>query len=249
MRLIDIAFSLVYLTAYIIFPFAMIILLIWRPCQMPLLGSLILPWNECSKPMLQSDPSFLVIRVLILIWEAILAYHHYLNAGHHAVHVLIAGILYLWEKSSSVFACPDTIKNNGFRKLQVLESILNSCIRRTLLPTVLIVCPSMQILTTFVFIKYNDTMSSSQMIFVSLFAVDTFVLNVLYSTGAGVIYRKSKVYLEGLRDQVKAKFEKRLLKSYVSLKVKFGTNFIDESTTLVIQHFCSTETANLLLLF
>lgn len=64
-----------------------------------------------------------------------------------------------------------------------------------------------------------------------------------------MVYGKSCKYLMGMKGKVKGKAEMKLLKSYAPLKVRFGGNFMDQLTPLVIQEFCSVQTANLLLLF
>ncbi|OXA41637.1 hypothetical protein Fcan01_23883 [Folsomia candida] len=180
LKLIDLTYSLLYFTCDIIFPPIMALLLIFLPCQAPLLGSLILPKNE-------------------------------------------SGILFLWEESSKILSYPKF--SLGYRKLQVMESVLNGAIRSKLFPILLIISPCMQIIATFAVIKFQHVMPA-----------------------AGATYRTSCYYLKSLKGMVNNSLETKLLKSYTPLKIRFGSNFMDELTPLIIQQFCTMQTINLLLL-
>lgn len=173
-------------------------------------------------------------------------YRHCVNAAHYTMHILVAGILNLWEESTQILS--STNFDHNFRQLQVREAILNFCVRSKLFPSLLVVAPLIQILMTFACLKYHDAMSVSQLMFLAAGAADTFLVNVIYCTGAGIVHMKSSAYLERMRGVVKGKLGRRLLKSYLTLKVRFGSNFMDERTPLVLQHFCSIQIANLLLL-
>lgn len=149
------------------------------------------------------------------------------------MHVMVAGILHLWEKSYNIFNSSHF--STGYRKLQVSETILNAAVSGNVLPSYLLFGHTMQVVSTVAFIKYHDLMSMIQMMFFVLNGVNTFILNVMYCSGAGKIYRKSLVYLKGLKGKVKGKMERKLVMSYAPIKVRFWDNFMDELTPLIIQ--------------
>lgn len=185
-------------------------------------------------------------RIMLIMFELMKLYRHVLAGMHYTMYVLLAGVLHFWQATSK-FLYYSVLE--GYRKLQVLETILNASVRRRIFPAVLVLGPGMQIVSMFAYIKYHDVMKGSQLVFFLLLALDPTILNVMYCTGAGMVYGKSCKYLMGMKGKVKGKAEMKLLKSYAPLKVRFGGNFMDQLTPLVIQEFCSVQTANLLLLF
>ncbi|OXA40373.1 putative AC9 transposase [Folsomia candida] len=226
---------------------AMIFLLILFPCQPPFLGWVILPECDCTRSSCSPNPFFfLIVKAALILAEFAQIFRHLVNGSHYAMYVVIAGILHLWEESAKIVGSPRFTRR--YRKLQILEVVLNFAIRDKVFPTFLVSCPSMQILATFVCIKYHDGMAGTHLIFLALLSLDTEVLNVIYCTAAGVVYEKSETYLKGLKGLVRGKEERKMLKSYTPLRVRFGSNFMDRLTPLVIQQFCAIQTMNLLLL-
>ncbi|OXA44229.1 hypothetical protein Fcan01_20874 [Folsomia candida] len=247
--IVNLTYSLANFSAYVAFPPGIVVMLAILPCQAPLLGYLLFWGDECSRPLFQSDPGVMFIfRMVLLLVEFVQICRHVVVAAHYAIYVVLSGILYFWEETTKILRFP--YSTEGYRDLQVLESVLNASIRFRIFPTVLFLAPTMEILATFACIKYHDAMGGMQiqLLLIVLLALNATVLNVLYCTGAGIVCRKSGEYLRDMKGRVKRKVEKKLLKSYAPLKVRFGSNFMDELTPLVIQQFCSAQTANLLLL-
>lgn len=171
---------------------------------------------------------------------------HMVNGVHYAIYILISGILHLWEESSKILSSPTFSKK--YRNLQILEGVLNRAVRGKILPLVLVACPGIQILSAVAFIKFQHVMPGTHLVFLGLAAIDGLIMNILFCTAAGVIFRTSGAYLRDMKGVVKDKVGMRLLKSFAPLKVRFGSNFMDELTPLVIQQFCSIQTMNMLLL-
>ncbi|OXA44222.1 hypothetical protein Fcan01_20873 [Folsomia candida] len=244
--IINLTYSLANFSAYVAFPPAIVVMLVILPCQAPLLGSLLLPRDQCSRPLFQSLGIMLIFRVIVIVVEFIQIYRHVVIAAHYIMYILVSGILYFWEEAIKLLRFPYSME--GYRALQVLETILNASIRFRIFPTVLFLAPTMEILTICACIKYYDATDKIQLVLIAVLAVNATVLNVLYCTGAGIVCRKSGEYLRDMKARVKGKLDKKLLKSYAPLKVRFGSNFMDELTPLIIQQFCTAQTANLLLL-
>lgn len=247
--LINLLFTLIHFTGYFVFPLVIILRLVLVPCQPPLLGSLLLPKDECSRCIFQSGSCLrLIFRALLIIFEVMQMYHRAVVSTHVMLMVLVGGILKLWEASCRTFEARSTQILAGYRDLQVLEAIVNAAIRVKIFPRVLALCPLHEILATFAVIKYYKVLGGTPLIFLVFMALDCKLVDAIYCIGAGLAHRKSCKYLYDVKSRVKGKVGVRMLKSCPTLKVRFGNNFIDEVTPLVIQHFCSVQTANLLLL-
>lgn len=74
------------------------------------------------------------------------------------------------------------------------------------------------------------------------------VSNLVIFGGAGTIFSSSAKWLKVVQNQQRNDFRRRVVKSMRPLRIYFGSNYVDNLTTLVIQHFCMIQTMNLLLL-
>lgn len=235
------------LSCHFVFPPAMAFLLMLLPCQLPFLGSVILPGCEFTRSPFPSHVYLnLVVKVVLILFEFSQIFRNLITGMHYGMYIVIAGILHLWEASSKIVGSPGFSKN--YRQLQVLEAVVNGALRDKLFPSFLVLCPFMQIMATYASVKFHDGMPATYLIFVVLLSVEGVILNGLYSTAAAVIYRKSDAYLKAAKGVVLIKLDKKVLKSYTPLRVRFGSNFMDRLTPLVLQEFIAMQTINLLLL-
>lgn len=138
-----------------------------------------------------------------------------------------------------------------YRALQVLEKYMNAFLERRIVPVTMLTIPLNQIIGQYVSICLHDTIPMPFFLMFPLIAVDTGVCNVLVFTLASWVHsgsldvlRKLRRLTCGRRNSVFAKN----LKSCSLLKIKFGSNFIDRGTALVIQDFCMNQTANLVMI-
>ncbi|OXA47544.1 hypothetical protein Fcan01_17986 [Folsomia candida] len=227
LTLINLTYSLVNFTAYVAFPPAIVVMLVIWPCQAPLLGSFLLPDDQCSRHIFQSDFGVMfILRMVLILLEFIQICRNVVVATHYTVYIVVSGILYFWEETTKILRFPSSLE--GYRDLQVLEAILNASIRFRLFPTLLTVAPTMEILATFVAIKYHDVIRIIHLILIILLAINAIIVVVMYCTGAGIVCRKSGEYLIDMKASVKDKVERKLLKSFAPLKVRFGEFFLNE---------------------
>lgn len=82
--------------------------------------------------------------------------------------------------------------------------------------------------------------------------VDASVNNILVFTLASWVFNSSVKYLKGV-EKMTLQFRsqsliRKQLKSCGTLKIKFGSNFIDNGTPLVIQNFCLNQTMSIILI-
>lgn len=141
-----------------------------------------------------------------------------------------------------------------YRAIQVLEKYFNACphIKR-IIPLTVFITPTLQIITQYVCISLRDAVPLPGFLVFPLIAADTIINNVLILTlGSGVHSGSQKaLQLLNRRKQRGLKPDRiirRKVKSCSLLKIRFGSNFIDRGTPLVIQDFCMGQTVNLILI-
>lgn len=225
-------------------------------CKPPLLGAYLLCGKEWSNPIWKWFGT-----LLIAISEFVVAMQSCINIGHFGIFSLIPGLAILWGR------CQEFMNSKGgnldflvkgYRQLQVQEKIHNSSYRSRILPIVLLTCPVIQILSGFALIALFHQANLFQLsIFLTMF-LDAAVCGIIVVTFASSVYIKAEVWINNVkyvkRRNVKsrrgkeARYSQRVLKSFRPLRLEFGNNFVGRLTPLVMQEFCISQTASLLLL-
>lgn len=133
-RIIRLGYKLAESTLVII-PCIIGVLLLIRPCQLPFLGSLILPTCHVNlNDEVLTIISIIIIRVLLAAVESILNLCIILISFFYGIYILLSGIIYLMEESVLIFRKINF--TTDYRKLQVLGALLNSCVRNRIFATV-----------------------------------------------------------------------------------------------------------------
>lgn len=226
-----------------IFPIAVSFLVFLSPCQLPFLGSQLLTtcsgWSFCM----------VLIRLLLAIFEFLVISQIIQSAIPYGLFLLLSGIILLWDEVEKAFS--NSSGNhvvNKYRKLQVLEKLINACVRTRVFPVLTFACPSVQMLSGFAIIKLNSSMKLSHFFTLAVMYFAAALFGIIVLGGAGTIFTKSHRCLVAQNWLKTNKIQRRELKSLQPLRIWFGSNFVDNLTSLVIQHFCMIQTMNLLLL-
>lgn len=124
-----------------------------------------------------------------------------------------------------------------------------------IVPVFITLVPTIQILTQYVCVMMHDEIPMPAFLIFPVIWVNVFVNNIFVFTLASWI---NNVSARTLREQVGALVKCRLsgrrshiikeVKACTVLKIKFGSNFIDKGTALVIQNFCLVQTMSLILI-
>lgn len=227
-----------------------------NPCQLPFLGSIILPRSVCSANFWTLDStgigpcSIILMTIGLTIFEFLVWFNLTLTASYYVAFIFLAGIFLLLEESSRIFS---SIRfTNEYRELQILENLLNSCVRYRIFQVVAFFSPICQILGGITIIKFHSVLNLSHLIFFFVVYTASLVLGWVLFSGSGIIYVRSVSWLSrvkcGFGCNGRSKIDRRALMSMAPLRVWFGSNFVDCLTPLVIQHFCLVQTVTLLLL-
>lgn len=251
--LLHIFYSMMNVT-YIGLPVGFVILVYFSPCIEPLIGSFLLPTSSplCSSTSNLTMPQS-ILRLTLALTEGFVLSNTFIGGTFYNVDVLLTGIAYLVAECN-IAANFENPKMSVYRKLQVLEKLLNAAVKSRILPMVSIALPGLQITSCFALIKLHDQLGFYTMpIYVSVY-LDVAMFNVLVFTGAARVYILGDRLLRGWREEVKAEQncgirEKRMmLKSFRKLRVEFGNNFVDQLTPLVLQDFCTKQSISMLVL-
>lgn len=246
-RTVDLIYLLLDVTLRI-FGIAVAIFVFISPCQLPFLGSLF--FSTCSG----WSVALILSRFVLALLEYVILTQMVLSGYLYAVFMLLSGIIFLWNESEKAFCSHGNCKRNKFmtkyRQLQVMEKVINSCIRFRIFPLHAMVSPTVQILSCYAIVKLHSSMELSHLVSLLVTAFVSFVFgNLIVFGGAAMIYSKSCGCLVTAKDWHKNhKIHKRVMHSMTPLKCWFGSNYVDFLTPLVIQHFCISQTINLLLL-
>lgn len=187
-------------------------------------------------------------RCLFPIFEFVSAAGIVIGEGYQATMILVPCLSFLLTELNRIYAFAAGISE--YRKLQVLEKIMNSMIRKRIFAVNGYVFPFVQMMLCFIAIKLfqvpDVNILRGGMFLLSYFGVLAFTL-VTFSV-AGNVIRISSRWILGYKGRCKSSVGKRLYWSLVPLRVQFGNNFVEPLTPLVVQEFCIRQTASLLLL-
>lgn len=247
-KILDLFFTLLEHTL-VLFPVAIAVLVFMVPCQLPFSGSLLL--STCKG----SGISFVFVRVVLAIFEGLVTSQMLIAAVLYAVVILLMTFILFWLEMDTVFhsKCESSAAIKRYRRVQVMEKLINSCVRERIFPLISVAYPIVQVFGAVALVKLHDTMEWSHLIFVMTEPLSVSIFGVLVFGLAGFVYSKSCRWIVSekhgcTRSNKKDKIQRRELKSMMPLRIWFGSNFVDRLTSLVIQHFCFSQTVNLLLL-
>lgn len=221
---------------------------------------MVLPPLSCSSVLFLSPTLPIVgLRLALILYDCVAFFTILITAMEYSVVSFLPGIIYLWEETDKLcrqmgsekvkFDAPKLL---GYRELQVLEKLLNDCVKSRIFLVVAITFPMLQVVTSFIVIRADAGMDVAIFVYFGVLMMDAVILNLALFTGAAKIYGGSAKILRKWRGNVflstQSKLEKRVLMSICPLRLYFGSNYVDNLTPIVIQAFCSCQTVNLLLL-
>jgi hypothetical protein len=136
-----------------------------------------------------------------------------------------------------------------YRYIQILEILVNEFGQSKFVPVSIVLIPMMEILGLFGTVKLYDVVPLPGFIIYPYAYFCAMVVLLLYVATSGKLFDTSKNILNLWRTLKATKLRRKIIKSLQPLKIKFGSNFIESSTSLVIQSFCLKTVVDLLLLY
>ncbi|OXA64115.1 hypothetical protein Fcan01_00282 [Folsomia candida] len=219
------------------------LLLRYVPCTPPFILSM--------QPNCKNKAGFIVVQLGVHMFEGWMFWHMMLAGGCWVIYVLFTGIVSIL----SYFSILNNHRNQG--RLEHVYSILSadSNLGKILqiLPSIMLCIPGIQIITLYVTLNHHSDIAMPGFLVFPLIAVNCGMNNVLAFTLASFVNSASEKVMESLAKKAsglsgKKSLIKRQIRGCSVLKVKFGSNFIDRGTPLVVQTFCINETVSLTLI-
>lgn len=223
---------------YFIFPVTISALVFFIPCQQPFLGSLFLPPSSCKAPSSLE-------RVSLAALEFVAMHYMGMTGSVFVVGVTFSGMIYLWLETSNL----PRKNSQRYRELHVFEKLFNSCVQGRIFPLIVTSCPVVEILGGFACIRLRESMNLLQLVFIMMETFSLIVFSLISFTAAGKIYTGSVTWMRGCKAGEGNRVNRKVLASLTPLRVRFGQNFVDGLTPLILQQFCTIKMADLLLLF
>lgn len=134
-----------------------------------------------------------------------------------------------------------------------MDQYMNGFLTVRVVPSMIVGTPMLEIISQCVCVKLYSKIEMLGFLIFPLILLEAIIVNVMVYTLASWVNSKStKLLRMHVRRTVEFGGKKSVLareiKSCGVLKIKFGSNFIDSGTPLVIQNLCLHQTANLLLI-
>lgn len=231
--------------ANFLFPTAVALLLLLRPCQPPFLASIFLP--SCTP----SEFGFLS-HLPLLATEATL-FFHFASPGSFIIVFALTGGLCSISKYTTSLRPHSSTAFRAYRTLQVAEGLVNDCLKHTYFPALLLGPPVIQMFAIFACIKLHTEIEMPLFALFPLMVILCGVLTMMPLLAAGKTYKASKELIKvfasrrGTGDRKQRREWARTVRSIKPLRIQFGGNFVDACTPLVVEDFCMRTTASLLL--
>ncbi|OXA49508.1 hypothetical protein Fcan01_15569 [Folsomia candida] len=204
--------------------------------------------SKNSEARLPYRPMILILfassELLLFITAAISGLYY--NFG-----VLLKGVAYLWIDCKNFVNRYEhgLVTILEYRKVQAFEKCLNSCIRSRIFFCSALTVPTIQITLCYVAIKSfqsDDRNTFKGAMFLWTYFMAMGFTMMMFTVGAK-ISNLSKNWISRSRWNIKRKWERKVHKSLAPLSLKFGNNFVERLTPLVVQEFCVRQTVSFLL--
>lgn len=151
---------------------------------------------------------------------------------------------------------------NLYKQIFLLVGQINFCFCQIVLPAILIYGICINILGTYLSVKLNSKLFTNVgSLLYPVLAFETLLLIIGMGMTAGIINKTSMliaskmkvaifdVVMQRGKTRVYKIFVRRMINACGPMKIRFGSNFIDISTPLVMTCFCMKTLVRLLLLF
>ncbi|XP_035702047.1 uncharacterized protein LOC118433837 [Folsomia candida] len=228
-------------------------LLTYAPCTAPFIVSM---QQYCNNGM-----QFSAVRLTLHLFEAWMVWHILMAGGTWIIYAFLTGVVAILSIVGILEGKIKTIQTEAnmnscikfYQRIQILQTLMNSFLRDRLLPVMMLFVPGIQVIAQYVTIDHHSDITMPGFLIFPLIGLNCGANNVLAFTLASFVNSGSEKVMATLRkksSQLRGKkaLMKRQLRGCTALQVKFGSNYIDRGTPLVVQTFCINQTASLTLI-
>lgn len=211
-------------------------LTLFSPCVPPLLISLLCHPSQSNGWKLDRmyGP---VTRMGFAILELV-QFHVVGTGGDYYINFFMTtAVVRLWLDCKVLTESGDTFENQVilYRRIQIYEKALNSCIRDRIFLTLALLGPLFQILSGFTLVEMANSSNYSTLLACGLLYFTMLCLTLFCFSATGQVNQITVNWIAGRRAVCKTRVNRKTLKSLVSVRLQFGTNFVERLTPLVVQ--------------
>ncbi|OXA37775.1 hypothetical protein Fcan01_27412 [Folsomia candida] len=246
-------------------PMALIGLTLLEPSLPPFLGSIIQS-SDIKMGVMTRFGRFLIISVqsLSFISLAVSFSFQFVITFFVSLHCVAEGVAFMKRLCSEPIMDMDRMTSmlQVYHHLQILVGQTNTCFRKVVLPSFLLLFVWINILATTINVSLGPKLLdhlgncifpfSSALTTVSILLLGTFAgLVNKWSTQCGTKFAKQwplLIHIDGKVTRQRRDWMSRKVKSCSPMKIKFGNNFMEITTPLVLQALCTKSTIRLILL-
>ncbi|XP_035711898.1 uncharacterized protein LOC118437166 isoform X1 [Folsomia candida] len=205
------------------------------------------------------SPGHYLVRLGVNVFEAWMTAHMMYSTGIVACFVFSVGIVFILNflRVLESYITTDLADHTDcirlYRVVQILEKSLNAYLSERILPAIMIGDPTVEIFGLFVCISLSKETPMPGFLIFPLMTTVTGINNVVIVALASKFHSASERLLvcwerASLSNKWNNKLRRRDLRACNVLKIKFGSNFVEKGTPLVLQDFCINQTISLILL-
>ncbi|OXA54601.1 hypothetical protein Fcan01_10664 [Folsomia candida] len=227
-------------------------LLLAFPCQPPFIGSM-LPCCTNGERGIQNK----WVKFSMAIFEGYMFYQVTVSGSFFITQVMVGCCLSLWNyiKILKQWTRDPSYKKGyllqAYKYLRVLEMLNNNCVRSRMFPAGTIGFPAAQFFCGYVCIKFHSSMSVWAVgVFFLLYCDGVMLTTTMFTTAAHVYINSRELLItwkSGWGTRKNSELRKTM-RGFPPMKVRCGSNFVDNSTPLVIQDMCTRQTVSTLLI-
>ncbi|OXA44827.1 hypothetical protein Fcan01_20722 [Folsomia candida] len=216
------------------------LLVMLLPCQPGLISSI--SWNNGLQ-------NLGTVKLFWAALEFLISLQCSIGGAYYLITVLLTGVTFL------LIECGNFVKLHKlgianqieYRKVQVLEKLLNACTHKQIFLTAALIMPATQIIISFVAIKVLHLGHNWLAVALMWVYVMALGFTLLAFSAAAKLYGVSQKWITDCKGTEKNKCSRKFHRSLRPLRLEFGNNFVEVLTPLVVQEFCLNQTVSFLL--
>ncbi|OXA44439.1 hypothetical protein Fcan01_20765 [Folsomia candida] len=217
------------------------LLVMFLPCQPGLISATL-----CSSNGLINANT---IKLLFAAMEFLVFMQSGLGAAYYIITLLLTGVTFVLIECGTFvklhkMGVADQIE---YRRVQILEKLLNACTRKQIFLTTALIAPACQMTLSFVAVKLLHSGHGLMAVAFMWMYLVVWSFTVITFSAAAKLYGVSQKWITECKRTDRKKCARKFQISLKPLRLEFGNNFVEVLTPLVVQEFCLSKTVSFLL--
>lgn len=214
------------------------------PCQPGFPRSILCSTIKGCYTTLSFDLAFASLEFIVTMQASV-------GCAYYMQTVLLTGVAFLWvECRTFIWNCAKgSAEQIVYRKLQVLERVLNVCTRKGVFLKGALLVPTLQIiLAVITIVAYHKGQNLMLVLFLALLYIVMLSFTLFLFSAAAQVYGITEQWIKRCKFGRRKGWERKFQKSLTPLRLQFGNNFVEMLTPLVVEQFCMGQTISILMM-